>query len=231
MSEDRTQMNIEKNILEKIKHNQVKMTSKHFFFFKWLTLFVTSIFFLFLSFYIFAYITFLFVDNGLMYIPVFTEEGLLNFIVEIPWTLVLLGAASIFLFSITSKTFYKIYRRPFLTFFFTILIVIMISHIIFLESGLMKRIKEEAYSRHLQLVPDKFLQFRDSQTGSFISGRVVATTTNSVVIINRRGELVDIFSNFPIESNTFSVGSNVNAYIQRVDGKFFLKSIEIIEQF
>lgn len=220
---------MQNNILDKINKGELKMTPKKYFALKWTTLFVTSLFFLGLAFYIFAYVTFLFVDGGLIYIPLLTYEGLANFIIEIPWSLVLLGLFSLFLFSITSKTFYKIYRKPFITFFFTILIIIMISHIIFVESGAMRKLKEEAYLRHFQLVPDKFLQFRESQTGTLVVGRIIGTTTDSIIISDRKQNNLQIFVIDAIQTNDFSAGSIINAYIERVDGKLYAKSIEIIE--
>jgi ABC-type multidrug transport system permease subunit len=95
MNEDKSLQN---NILDKIKKDEVKMTPKQFFVMKWVTMFVTSVFFLVLGAYIFAFIVFLFVDNGLVYIPLLSESGLVDFIVEVPWTLVFLGVLSVFLF-------------------------------------------------------------------------------------------------------------------------------------
>jgi hypothetical protein len=224
MNED----SIKNDILAKIKNDEVKMTPKQFFVMKWFTLFVTSIFFLGLSFYIFAYITFLFVDNGLIYMPLLSQTGMVNFIVEVPWTLVFIGLAAVFLFSITSKTFYRIYRKPFLTFFFTIFIIIMLSHIIFVESGGMEYLKAKAYEENIKLVPSRLLDFRDSQTGTLFVGYVVSTTTDSVIIRDRHNNFVELFPENNIDLNTFSVGQLINAYGQRQDGKVSVKSIEIV---
>lgn len=220
---------LRQNILDKIKNEDIKMTPRQFFFMKWFTMLVTSVFFLMLGFYIFAYIVFLFIDNGLVYMPIFSQQGLINFIIEIPWTLVLLGLLSIFLFSITSKTFYKIYRKPFLTFFFTILAIIILSHLIFVESGAMNYLKQEAYNGHLQLVPDKFLQFRDSQTGTVFVGYVVATTTNSIIVRDRRNEIFELIPESAIDFNMFSVGQRINAYGQRDGSKISVKTLEIVD--
>ncbi len=226
---ENTNDNIKQNILDKIKNEEVKMTSKKFFFLKWMTLLITSLFFLILGIYILAYVSFLFVDNGLVYIPLFSESGIVDFIVEVPWTLVILGLFSVFLFSITSKTFYKIYRKPFLTFFFSILMIIVLSHLILVETGGMKYLKEEAYSQKFQLVPSKFLQFRTSQSGSLLVGYVVGTTSSSLIIRDRQNQLEEIISTEALDYNSFSVGQLVNAYGQRVDGKFSVKSIEIVK--
>ncbi len=226
--------NLKENILEKIKKDEVKMTSKQFFILKWITLFIVSLFFLTLGFYILAYVIFLFVDNGLIYMPLFSESGIMNFIIEIPWTLVLLGLFSIFLFSITSKTFYKIYRKPFLAFFFSILMIILLSQVILIVSGSLKYIKEEAYKENIHLVPDKFLDFRDSQTGTLLVGYVVGTSTNSIIIRDRRNNLVEVFTE-NIESeenfnlNSLQIGQLLDIYGQNVFGKFFAESIEIPE--
>ncbi len=220
--------NLKQNILDKIKKEEVKMTSKQFFFMKSLTLLTTSIFFLLVAVYILAYVIFLFVDNGLAYIPLFSESGVVDFIVEVPWTLVILGLLSVFLFSITSKTFYKIYRKPFLTFFFSILMIIVLSHLILVETGGMKYLKEEAYRQKLHLVPSKFLEFRSSQTGSLIVGYVVSTTSESIILRDRQNQFVEIFGKETIDINNFSVGQLVNAYGQKVDGKFQVKSIDIV---
>ena len=102
---------IRNDILGKLNSGEVKMTRRQFFVLKWLTLSLTSLFLIGFAIYIFAYIVFLFVDSGIMYIPLDRFGNLIKFIVEIPWTLVLLGVLSVFLFSITSKTFYRIYKK------------------------------------------------------------------------------------------------------------------------
>lgn len=231
MQDTKLENNIKKNILEKIKKDEVKMTSKQFFVLKWFTLFTISVFFLFLGFYILAYVIFLFVDNGLIYMPLFSESGIVDFIVEVPWTLVLLGFLSIFLFSISSKTFYKIYRKPFLTFFFSILIIILLSQLILIISGGLEYIKEEAYKEKIQLVPARFLQFRDSQTGTLLVGYVVGTTTNSVIIRDRKNNLEEIFIADESLLSLYSLEKNqlINAYGQRKNGKFILKTLEIVK--
>lgn len=221
--------NLQNNILDKIKNNEVKMTSKKYFFMKSLTLLITSVFFLVLAIYILAYVIFLFVDNGLIYIPLFSESGIVDFIIEVPWTLVILGLLSVFLFSITSKTFYKIYRKPFLTFFFSILMIIILSHLILVETGGMKYLKEGAYKQKLNLVPAKFLQFRSSQTGSILVGYVVSTTTETLILRDRQNQLVELTGIEPLQINVFFVGQLVNAYGQKVNGKFSVKSIEIVK--
>ncbi len=219
---------IKNNILEKIKKDEVKMTPKQFFILKWFTLFVISLFFLAFGFYILAYVIFLFVDNGLIYIPLFTESGIVDFIIEIPWTLVLLGILSIFLFSITSKTFYKIYRKPFLTFFFSIFMVIVLLHLILVTSGGMQYLKEEAYREKIQLVPGKFLEFRDSQTGTILVGYVVGSTTNSLIVRDRKNNLIELFSGKEFNLNGFVQSELINAYGKNENGKFFVKSIEVV---
>lgn len=232
MREEPTNMQEDKNniqnILDKIKNNEIEMTSRNIFVLKWVTLLITSVFFLLVGIYVFAYVIFLFVDNGLVYIPFFTQTGLVDFMIEIPWTLVLLGIFSVFLFSITSKTFYRIYKKPFLTFFFTIIIIIVLMHLIFLETGTMKFLKEEAFRENLQLVPDKFLQFRSSQTGSVFVGYVIGTTTNSLIIKDRQNNLLELIPQNSIDLNTFLIGNLVNAYGERLGQQIMIKSIVIV---
>jgi hypothetical protein len=219
------------NILEKIKKGEVQMTSRRHFVMKWLTLAITSIFFLILSFYIFAYVIFLFVDNGLMVIPFDAEGGILKFIIEIPWTLVILGLFSLFLFSITSKTFYKIYKKPLITFYFSVLMCVVLSHIIFLETGTMKYLKEEAYKAGIRLAPEKLLQFRSSQTQNLFIGTVVGTTSQSIVILNRQKNTQELFV-IPEMINKIQdvlVGKRINAYGEKVSGQILIKSFEIVD--
>jgi hypothetical protein len=220
--------NIKQSILEKIKTDEVKMTPRQFFLMKWLTLGVMSVFFLGLAIYFLAYVIFLFVDNGLVYIPLFTNSGIVDFIVEIPWTLVLLGLLCIFLFSITSKTFYKLYRRPFLAFFFSILLAILLSQVILVQTGGMNYLKEEAYKERWQLVPSKLLEFRDSQTGNLFVGYVVSTTTNSLIIRDRKNNLLELVAPEGLDLKAFLPGQLINAYGQMLNGKVELKSIEIV---
>lgn len=219
---------IRDNILNKINKEEIKMTSRQYFLMKWLTLSVTSLFFLGIAIYLFAYVTFLFFDNGLIYIPFSSATGLSSFIIEVPWTLVFLGLLSVFLFSITSKTFYKIYRKPFLTFFFSILMIIVISHIIFVETGAMQFLKEEAFKENLKLVPEKFLQFRSSQTGNLFVGYVVSTTTNSLIIRDRQNNLLELVSDNAIDLNTFLAGQLINAYGQRLGDQIVVESVVIV---
>lgn len=223
--------NLQNNILNKIKSGEVQMTSRRHFVMKWLTLAITSIFFLILSFYIFAYVIFLFVDNGLMVIPFDAEGGMLKFIIEIPWTLVFLGLISLFLFSITSKTFYKIYKKPLITFYFSVLMCVVLSHIIFLETGTMKYLKEEAFKAGIKLAPEKLLQFRSSQTQNLFIGTVVGTTSNSIIILNRQNVSQELFV-IPEIGNKIQdilIGKRVNAYGEKVSGQILIKSFEIVD--
>lgn len=219
------------NILNRIKSGEVQMTSRRHFVMKWLTLAITSIFFLILSFYIFAYVIFLFVDNGLMVIPFDSEGGLLKFIVEIPWTLVLLGLFSLFLFSVTSKTFYKIYKKPLITFYFSVLICVVLSHIIFLETGTMKYLKEEAYRAGIKLAPAQLLRFRDSQTQNLFIGTVVGTTSSSIIILNRQNVSQELFviPEIAIKTQSVLIGKRINAYGEKVSGQISIKSFEIVD--
>jgi hypothetical protein len=223
--------NLQNNILNKIKSGEVQMTPRRNFVMKSVTLAVTSIFFLILSFYVFAYIVFLFVDNGLMIIPFDAEGGILKFIIEIPWTLVFLGLISLLLFSLTSKTFYKIYKKPLLTFYFSVLMCVVLSHIIFLETGTMKLLKEEAYNAGIKLAPAKLLQFRDSQTQNLFIGTIVGTTSRSIIILNRRGSTEELFL-VPEITNKISdvlVGKRINAYGERVSEEIIIKSFIITD--
>lgn len=220
---------MKEKILEKINSSEVKMTSKKFFALRWLTTFLFAIFFGILAIYIFAYIVFLFVDSGVMYIPLDSFSNLVRFIVEIPWTLVFLGCLSVFLFSRTSKTFYKIYKKPFLNFFFSIIIIILLSHILFVKVGVMKLLKEEAYRDHLKLVPDKLLEFRNSQTGTVFNGYVIATTTNSIIIKTIEGQTLEVIGKDNSNYNDFLIGTHINAYGERTDNKVYANSLLIVE--
>ena len=221
--------NIQNKILDKIKSGEVKMTSKQYFVLRWATMAITSVFFLILATYIFAYVIFLFSDNGLMIIPFDTENNILKFIIEIPWTLVFLGLVSVFLFSITSQTFYKIYKKPFLTFFFSILMIIVLSHFILLETGTMKTLKEQAYAAGIKLAPAKLLQFRDSQTRSIFIGNVVATTSNSIIINDRNNQKQELFFENPNVLNNVNLGIKINAYTERINERNVLKSLKIVD--
>jgi hypothetical protein len=226
-----TEDQLKQSILNKIKKDEVKMTPKQFFFMKWLTLLITSIFFLGIAIYIFAYVTFLFVDNGMMAIPLSTESGLINFIIEVPWSLVVLGLVAIFFFSVTSKTFYRIYKKPLITFFFSILIIIMLSHIIFVETGAMNYIKLQAYREHISLVPGKLLQFRDSQTGTIFSGYVISASSTALIMRDKRDNIFEVVYDNPNSSfdfNKISTGTEINVYGARENDFVRAESIEII---
>lgn len=229
MDENKNDLNLQHNILDKIKSDNVKMTPKQFFIMRWVTLLTTSIFFLIFGIYILAYVIFLFIDNGLIYIPLFSESGVVDFIVEVPWTLVFLGLLSVFFFSITSKTFYKIYKKPFLTFFFSILMIIVISHLILVTTGGMQYLKEEAYKEKLHLVPSKFLDFRDSQTGTLLVGYVLSTTSNSLIVRDRKNNLMEIVGESLGDLNIYQVGQLVNVYGGKENDTFQAKIIEVVK--
>jgi hypothetical protein len=220
---------ISQNVLDKIKSNEVQMTSKKFFVMKWTTLLLTSAFFLILGVYVFAYVIFLFVDNGLMVIPFGMQGGIMNFIVEIPWTLVLIGLLSVFMFSITSKTFYKIYRKPFLTFFFTVFICILLSHILLMETGTMKLLKEEAFKNGIKLAPEKLLNFRESQTRSIYVGNILEIATGTLKVVDRKGVVSELILENELKNMEFLVGQKINAYVISSSSLFYAKSIEIVD--
>ena len=97
----------------------------------------------------------------------------------------------------------------------------------------MKLIKEEAYKEHLQLVPGKLLEFRDSQTHTLFNGYVVATTTHSISIQTIENETLEVIpdgiSGENLNYNDFLIGSHINAYGIRDKNKVLAKSIEIVE--
>ena len=111
--------------------------------------------------------------------------------------------------------------------------IILLSHIIFVKIGLMKLLKETAYKDHLQLVPAKLLEFRNSHTGTLWNGYVIATTSDSVIIQTVENETLEIFKDpnpeNSINLNEFLVGVHVNAYGIKTNGKIVAKTLIIVE--
>ena len=98
-----------------------------------------------------------------------------------------------------------------------------------METGAMQYIKNQAYKNHLQLVPSRLLEFRDSQTGDIFVGYVVATTSNSIIIRDRKDNISELMTGKRIDLDSFSVGDLINAYGQRVNGTTTVNSVEIIK--
>jgi hypothetical protein len=184
--------NIKQKILQEIMEDKVKMKPKYLFWFQTIVLLFSILFTLILSVYIFSFIAFLFVDQGLLLAPRFGMRGILETLSAFPLLLTLLGIFGIYITLKLAKYFEFVYKRKVVNTFLSVLVFIIISQIIFIFSGAQEYIKREAFKRQIPLVPQMFQDMRDRKNPQIIVGKVIATSTESITIINRRGHILEI---------------------------------------
>jgi hypothetical protein len=183
---------LKQKILNEIREDKLKMKPKYLF---WLQTFAVAFFTLFfciLAFYIFSFIGYLFIDWGILNAPRFGMMGLIDTIRSLPIFLILLGLFAIYATFKFAKYFEFVYKKKVINMFLGIFTFIIFSQIVFIVSGAQDYVKREAFRRQIPLVPQMFKDMRERKDPYTIVGKVVATSTNSITIRNRRGNILEI---------------------------------------
>ncbi len=183
---------IKQKILNEIMKNKVKMKPKYLFWLKTFSFAFAAVFFSLLTFYIFSFIGYLFIDWGLLNTPRFGMMGLLETLRSLPILLIFLGIFAIYMTLRFAKYFSFIYKKNVVNLFSSIFIFIFISQIIFILSGAQEYIKQEAFKRKMPLAPNILKEMRDRKNAFTVVGKIIATSSSSVTIINRMGNILEI---------------------------------------
>lgn len=183
---------LKQKILQEIMEDKVKMKPKYFFWLKTFVVAFLTIFFCILTFYIFSFVGYLFIDWGILNAPRFGMMGLMDTIRSLPIFLILLGLLAIYATFKFAKYFEFVYKKKVVNMFLGVFGFIIISQIIFIISGAQKYVKEEAFRRHISLVPPILMGMRERENPTTIIGKVIGTSTNSITIISRRGNILEI---------------------------------------
>lgn len=127
MEENNKQINIKEEVLNKIESGQIKMKSKTHFLFR-LALMSFTIFFIFMiSAFLISYIWFSLRTGGQIFLLSFGAKGFYNFILALPWFLLIINIFLLFFLDWLLKSFEFGYKSPILYLFMGTFVVITLA--------------------------------------------------------------------------------------------------------
>jgi hypothetical protein len=193
------QDNFKENLLDKIEN--LKQKPKYFFVLEQIFFVIIFLFSLGFAFYFISFIGFLLSEKDIFYAPFFGLEGIKILFFSLPWFLFLIAFIFLILSLIIFRHFEYAYKKPVIISLFGIIFFLIISHIIFVETGIQKFVKEESFRRNIPIAPKPLKDFRNKLPEKVFVGKVIGTTTDSVLIKRKDGRIFEI----EVATNTIGI--------------------------
>ncbi len=143
-----------KDALEQIAHGEVPMRSRWHFTFQAALIIVALIIALAAAIYLASFIFFIIDRDGLLILPRFGWYGFLEFVLALPWAIILLSIILILAAERLSLRFFPIYARPVLFSLTTLLIIVVAASAIIIRTHV-----HETLENRLPGVRDYYAQF------------------------------------------------------------------------
>lgn len=148
-------------IFQEIEENKLKPKPKWLFAFKSFGLLVFILLVILFSFYVLAFLGFVLSERDWVQDNTYSLQGIYFFLNTLPVSMIFLAGFMILTASFIAYKYGLSYRKPFINTLIVIVFVLFGSRYIFAKSGLQQYIKEEAFSRNIQLVPTTWKKLRD----------------------------------------------------------------------
>lgn len=183
MNEENKQINIKDEIIKKIESGEIHMTSKSYFVLKLGLLASLIILIFFTSTFLLSYILFSLSSGGHFFLLRFGVEGIYNFFVTLPWTLLVVNVLLVLLLDKLLKSFKFGYKSPALYLFIgTFVFVTLLSTLVNLTS-FHRNMEQRAVQKRLPLGNDLYSDTRSQKSlpNSF-RGFVVSIQDNTFIM-------------------------------------------------
>jgi hypothetical protein len=142
----------EKEVLDKIKSGEIKMTSRWYFGMQTVLLCIGGLVLFFFIVYLLSFIIFSLRATGLLFLPKFGFTGLRLLVGPFPWLLVLLIAALIIILELFAHQFYFIYHQPVTYSLFGIIAIVIITALVIGNTPFHAILFRSAQDRQLPIV-------------------------------------------------------------------------------
>jgi len=134
--------NINKEVLEKIKKEEIKMRPKSYFVLRGLLLILGAVFIFLLSFFFVSLIIFILRSNGSLLLPRFGFRGIGMLLTSFPYLLAIIALLFIIILEIFAKHYKFIYQKPLLYSIVGITIIVLLGGFLFIKIPIHDKVLE-----------------------------------------------------------------------------------------
>jgi hypothetical protein len=212
--------NVKDTVLDKIKEGEVAMRPRWHFVLKGFLLLVGMGVLALWLIYLVSFIVFALVTSGVIVIPFFGFQGLVGFLLALPWLLILVAAVFIVLLEILVNKYSFGYRKPLLYTLFGVVGFTVIGTFLVSQSGIHDLAMQRSVESRLPLVGGMYKGYGIKPNEQVHIGEILAVNDNGFVIDERmNGQLNVVFTEStrkPPEL-VFKVGDKVIVFGSRLE--------------
>jgi hypothetical protein len=183
---------IRERVLEAVKGGDIKMKPKWHFVLRAVLGIIGACILLFAILYLASFIIFILRRTGVWFVPVFGSRGWFEFLLALPWLLILLSLAFIAVLEVFVRKYSFAYRRPMLYSVLTILFLAIVGGFVVASTPLHGRIFRYAEEHQLPFARPFYRQFGDRGFENIHPGKVTGVTQNGFTIQSRGGEALTV---------------------------------------
>ncbi len=207
--------NVKETVLNKIKHGDVAMRPRwHFVLKSFLAIVGICILTLWLV-YLVSFIVFALATSGIIMIPAFGFQGLVEFLFALPWLLILIAAVFILLLEVLVNRYSFGYRKPLMYTLFGIVGFTILGTFIVSQTGLHDLVMQRSVESRLPIVGGVYKGYGITPNERINIGEIEIINENGFLLDERvKGELSVIVTESTKKPNNFvfQVGDQVIVY-------------------
>ena len=234
--------NVKESVLHKIKQGEVSMRPRWYFVLKsFLVLAGMCILGLWLI-YLVSFIIFALVTSGVIIIPIFGIQGLIEFLFALPWLLIVIAILFVVLLEILVNRYSFGYRKPLLYTLFTIIGLTVMGTFLVSQSGIHDMAMQRSVERQLPIFGEMYKGYGIPPNERIHIGEIIVMNDKGFILDERiKGKLNIILNNQTQQpkGTIFNVGDHVIVFgprqadeVQAFGVKYFLgKMFRPIEKF
>ena len=214
--------NVKDTVLNKIKEGEVAMRPRwHFVFKGGLALVGIGVLALWLI-YLVSFIMFALATSGVIMIPAFGFQGLVGFLLALPWLLILVAAVFIVLLEILVNKYSFGYRKPLLYTLFGVVGFTVVGTFLVSQTGLHDVAMQRSVESRLPVVGSMYKGYGIKPNEQVHIGEIVLVSENGFVIDERlHGELAVLVTESTRKPKeiAFRVGDRVIVFGNRLENE------------
>lgn len=149
-------------IIAEIEEKNLKPKPKWLFAFKAVGLGLSVLFVFLFALYLLIFVGFVISERDWVQESTYSLSGVYFLLNTLPFSMILLATVMIFIASVTAYRYGLSYKKPFIYIFVSIIVILLLARLVFVESGLQNYIKEEAFRQNVQLVPTSWKDLRNT---------------------------------------------------------------------
>ncbi|MCL5666298.1 MAG: hypothetical protein M1383_00790 [Patescibacteria group bacterium] len=199
-------LGLRREIMEKIKHGEVRMRSKAYFIWQALAVAAAVVLLLLLAVAIASFLIFVLHASGRIFLPSFGWQGWRLFLLRFPWLILLLIAALVVILEILVKRF--AYRRPFIYSLGSILAVILVAGIFVGQSSLHPVLFNQASENQLPLAGGLYRYFEQENLEEIHHG-IISNINQGGFTLNTKEEPYSVIPNDQVMLDNLYNGDRV----------------------